>query len=291
MELPGWKRFGPAEPLAAVLPPVLIKEDRASSVSPPKTQSPEAALKVAAVARPPLTDEKDKGGGIALQILTSALNAAGVPITLQWVDSERELLGSVTTKTADAGVFWQSANCEKPANQSASEAELCDGAILTDPLMQAVIAVFTRIDTPLDKGATGDVQSRVLCIPDSHTVPEEVWEAIPWLKGARMKTLRPKTLIDCLAAVDQRQADAMIAIEAEARFVIERLKLSQSFQISQRSTVTTGLHTVIAKDNPRQAQLVKTINEAVAKFKATGAYSGIMASHLADLTGLVPKQP
>jgi uncharacterized protein len=291
MELPGWKRFGPAEPLAAALPPVLIREDRAASVSPPKAQSAEGALKVAAVARPPLTNEQEKGGGIALQILASALNAAGIPITLQWVDSERELLSRVTAKAADAGVFWRSANCEKPANQSASEAELCDSAILTEPLMQAVIAVFTRIDTPLDKGTSNDAQSRVLCIPDSHTVPVEVWETIPWLKGARIKTVRPKTLIDCLAAVDQREADALIAIEAEARFAIDKLKLSQSFQISQRSTVTTGLHALIAKDNPRQAQLIKTINEALAKFKASGAYSGIMASHLADLTGLVPKQP
>jgi ABC-type amino acid transport substrate-binding protein len=290
-EMPGWKRFGPAEAPVAALPPMPVQEERASLFSSSRMQSPEGALKVVAVARPPLTNEQDKGGGLALKIFTGALSAAGIPISLQWVDSERDLLSRVTGKAADAGLFWQTANCEKPANQSASEAELCDRAILTDPLMQVVLAVFTRIDASLDNRTSNDAQSRVLCIPDSRTVSEEVWTAIPWLKGASVKTLRPKTLIDCLAAVDQHEADALIAIEAEARFAIEKLKLSRSFQISQRSTVTSGLHAVIAKDNPREAQLTQTINEALAKFRTTGAYASIMASHLADLTGIAPKQP
>jgi ABC-type amino acid transport substrate-binding protein len=290
-DLPGWKRFGPAEAPAAAVPPVPAKDVRAAAVSPPKLQSPDGALKVAAVVRPPLTNDQDRGGGIALKIFISALNAAGIPVSIQWTGSERELLSKIASKAADAGVFWQSSNCEKPVNQSAIEAELCDGAILTDPLMQAVLAVFTRIDTPLDSNGANATQSRVICVPDSYTMPEEVWAAIPWLKGARVKAVRPKTLIDCLAAVDQREADALIAIEAEARFAIEKLKLSQSFQISQRSPVAASLHAVIAKDNPRQAQLAQIINEALAKFKAGGAYGDIMASHLADLTGITLKQP
>jgi ABC-type amino acid transport substrate-binding protein len=290
-DLPGWKRFGPAEALAAAAPPVSGKEDRAPVLLSAKPQSAEGALKVAAVARPPLTSERDSGGGVTLKIFAGALNASGIPVSLQWVDSERELLNRLTNKTADAGVFWQTTNCEKPSNQSASEADLCDRAILTEPLMQAVLAVFTRIDTQLDPRNPGAAQTRVVCVPDSHPVPEEIWAAIPWLKGATVKTVRPKTLIDCLAAVDQHEADALIAIEAEARFAIERLKLSQSFQISQRPAVTAGLHAVIAKDNPRQAQLAKTINEALAKFRSGGGYASIMASHLADLTGTAPKQP
>jgi hypothetical protein len=290
-ELPGWKRFGPAEALAAIVPPAPVKEGRTSLFSSPKMQSAEGALKVAAVARPPLTNEQDKGGGVALKIFIGALNAAGIPVSLQWVDSEKELLGRVTGRTADAGIFWQTSNCEKPGNQSASEAELCDRAILTDLLMQAVLAVFTRMDTPLGTPGPDAAQTRILCVPESHTVPEEVRAAIPWLKGASVKIVRPKTLIDCLAAVDQHDADALIAIEAEARFAIEKLKLAQSFQISQRSAVTSGLHAVIAKDHPRQAQFTKTINEAIAKFRATSAYAGIMASHLADLTGVATKQP
>jgi ABC-type amino acid transport substrate-binding protein len=290
-DLPGWKRFGPAEALAVAVPPVSAKEDRTPIALSRKPQSSEDALKVVAVARPPLTNEQDNGGGVALKIFAGALNAAGIPVSLQWVDSERELLNKLTNKAADAGVFWQTTNCEKPSNQSASEADLCDRAILTDPLMQAVLAVFTRIDTQLDTRNSGAAPARILCVPDSHPVPEEIWAAIPWLKGASVKTVRPKTLIDCLAAVDQHEADALVAIEAEARFAIERLKLSQSFQISQRPTVTAGLHAVIAKDNPRQAQLAKTIDEALAKFRSGGGYASIMASHLADLTGTAPKQP
>src|SRR5262249_49352261 len=185
-ELPGWKRFGPAEAFAATVPPVLAREERAPQRSSPKIQSPEGALKVAVVARPPLTNDQDKGGGVALKIFIGALNAAGIPVSLQWVDNERELLNRVTSKAADAGLLLQSSNCETPANQSANEAEFCDRAIQTDPLMHAVLAVFTRIDTPLDPNSPGAPQSRILCVPDSHTRSKELWVAIPWLTRANV---------------------------------------------------------------------------------------------------------
>jgi ABC-type amino acid transport substrate-binding protein len=284
---PGWKRFGPAEAYAATAQPASIKEDSLPLLKSSTEVFPSAgALKVIAVARPPLTNEQDKDGGVVLTILTGALNAVGVPISIQWVDTERELLdGLFTNKSADVGLFWQTPHCDTPGNQSAIEAELCDRAVLTDPLMQAVIAVFTRLDTPLATNSTDAVENRTVCVPKSQTLPDETLAAIPWIKTAKVKTLRPKTLIDCLAAVDQREAEALIAIEPEARFAIERLKLSQSFLISQRPGITTGLHVVVAKDNPSQAQLIQTINEALAKFRSSGGYSAVMASHLADLTG------
>ncbi|MGO8953039.1 MAG: hypothetical protein ACLPWS_04010 [Rhodomicrobium sp.] len=281
---PGWKRFGPAEAHAAAAQPALLTSS--TEISPSA-----GALRVIAVARPPLTNEQDKDGGVALRILSGALNAIGVPISIQWAGTERELLdGLFTSKSADVGLFWQTPHCDTPGNQSASEAELCDRAVLTDPLMQAVIAVFTRLDTPLATSSPDGVENRTLCVPKSQTLPDETLAAIPWIKTAKVKTLRPKTLIDCLAAVDQREAEALIAIEPEARFAIERLKLSQSFLISQRPGITTGLHVVVAKDNPSQAQLIQTINEALAKFRSSGGYSAVMAAHLADLTGAPLKQ-
>jgi hypothetical protein len=227
-----------------------------------------------------------------LKILAGALRAAGLPVSIQWAGSERALLdGIVTKKTADAGFFWQTPHCDAPSNQSANEAELCDRAVLSEPLMQAVISVFTRLDMSLDPDGPDAGQTRTICVPENQPVPQQAVAEIPWIKGASVKILRPKSLIDCLAAVERHEADALIAIEPEARFVIERLKLSQSFQISQRAAVTTGLHAVVAKDNPRQAEIIQGINDALLKFRAGGGYAAVMASHFADLTGSQVKQP
>lgn len=293
MNLPGWKHFGPAGAMAAAAPPVSIKEDnRAALASTAKSTASANAVKLIAVARPPFTSAQDEDGGVVLKILTSALGEAGVPVSLEWVGSERAMLDSlIASKADDVGLFWQSPHCDRPTDQSANEAILCDSVELSDPIMQAVIAVFTRFDARLASAGPDAGQERTLCVPESHTIPLEVLAEIPWTAGANVKTLRPKTLVDCLVAVDQHEADALIAIEPEARFAIEKLKLSQSLQISQQTGITTGLHAAVAKDNPRHAQLIQTINAALAKFRSSGGYSDVMTSHLADLAGASVKGP
>jgi uncharacterized protein len=285
--LPGWKRYGTAEALAAAAPPPKVGNDNQASI-----ETGTDAIRVIAVARPPLTNRQDKDGGVALKILTAALGAKGIPVSVQWAGGERALLDALlTSKTADAGLFWQTPACDAPSNQAAIEAELCDRTVLSDPLMQAVVGVFTRLDTPLDPKSPETTQTRTICMPANQPTADEALANTPWIKAASLKTLRPKTLLDCLAAVDARDADALIAIESEARFAIERLKLLASFQISQRPGIATGLHAVVAKDHPRQAQLIQTINEALAKFRSSGGLSAVMAAHLADLTGSTANQP
>ncbi|MGO9487350.1 MAG: hypothetical protein ACLPX9_22685 [Rhodomicrobium sp.] len=305
-QLPGWKYFGPAEGLAKAAPPVAAKEDNLAFVAPsaphdtpPPPSAPGAepssaanTLRIVAASQPPLLSAQDKDGGIILKILTSALGAAGVPVSVQWAGSEKALLHELLeSRTADAGLFLQSPHCDSPSNQSAIEADVCDNAVLTDPLMQAVVAVFTPLDAPLDANGAGPAQPQTLCVPENQTIPEEALEGIPWKKAPTFKIVRTKSLVNCLVALQSREASALIAIEPEVRFAIQKLTLPQSFQITHRPGTTIGLHAAIAKDNPRQAGLLKTINEALAKFKASNAYSAIIASHLADLTGTAVKQP
>ncbi len=301
MQLPGWKYFGPAEGLAKAAPPVAAKEDNLASVAPPPpppsapaavASSAANTLKIVAASQPPLLSAQDKDGGIVLKILTSALGAAGVPVSVQSAGSEKALLHELLeSRTADAGLFLQAPHCDSPSNQSAIEADVCDNAVLTDPLMQAVVAVFTPLDTPLDANSAGPAQPQTLCVPENQTIPEEALEGIPWKKAPTVKIVRTKSLVNCLVALQSREASALIALEPEVRFTIQKLTLPQSFQITQRPGITIGLHAAIAKDNPRQAELLQTINAALAKFKASNAYSAIIASHLADLTGIAVKQP
>lgn len=289
--LPGWKYFGPAEVLAKAAPAAPVKDDilvlAMPAPGPAPSSSPQSStLRIMAVKRPPLLNSQDKDGGIILKILTAALEAAGVPVAVQWADSEKVLLGELAaSKTTDIGLFFQAPQCDTPTNQSALEAGICDQAALTDPLMQAVIAVFAPLDMPLDPKNAGALQNQTLCIPDNQTIPEGTLEEIPWIKGATVRILRSKSVVNCLVALQQHEATALIAIEPEVRFTVEKLALTQSFQIAQRPGVTVGLHAAIAKENPRQAELIQTINEALAKFKASSAYSQVIASHIADLTG------
>ena len=196
-------------PAAGAAPPRAPADD----VPPALSEAPAAtgSLRLLAAARPPLTNPQAKDGGVVLSVLTGAFGSAGIPVTVQWTDNQRAMLdGLAGGKTADAGLFWQQTNCDAPHDQSASEAVLCDRAVLSEPLMQAVLAVFIRLDAALSATGQEGPQKRTICIPESQSVPDGALSSIPWAKAAQVKLLRPKTLIDCLAAVDGREADALI---------------------------------------------------------------------------------
>jgi hypothetical protein len=288
VELPGWDQYSPAEALLAAVPRPSAQNSPAMSLIPEEPPSTSEVLRLSAVVRPPLTGPQEADGGVVLKLLTDALSSSSTPFSLQWATSETSLLESLTSGKTDAGLFWQSAHCQEPQGQSADEAALCDQTELSAPLMQIILGVFTRLDASLSANSAARDQDRTLCVPANQPVSQRDLSAIAWIKGKTLKMIRPKELVDCVAAVERRAADGFIATEPEGRYVIEKLKLSGTLQLSQHLEAAAGLHVAVAKDNPKHAQFLLRINKAIADFKASDRYSLVLASHLADLTGFSP---
>ena len=283
---PGWQRFAPAQTFTASTPGATGKEASQAPLWNAEALPAKEPLRLLALSHPPLTDAQQADGGVALKLLTEALESTNVGVSVQWADGEKAFLEGLLSNKADAGIFWQSLNCDAPGEQSASGAVVCDRTAFSEPVMLAVLGVFTRLDAQLSTPSS----LRTLCIPESQPISEGALDSIPWLKGAQVKTLRMKTVIDCIAALDRHEAEALIALEPEGRFVIEKLKL-QSLQLSQRIETPMGLHVLVEKANPRQAILLQTINEALSKFRASSGYSQVIASHISDLTGSTARMP
>jgi len=283
---PGWQRFAPAQTFTASTPGATGKEASQAPLWNAEALPAKEPLRLLALSHPPLTDAQQADGGVALKLLTEALESTNVGVSVQWADGEKAFLEGLLSNKADAGIFWQSLNCDAPGEQSASGAVVCDRTAFSEPVMLAVLGVFTRLDAQLSTPSS----LRTLCIPESQPISEGTLDSIPWLKGAQVKMLRMKTVIDCIAALDRHEAEALIALEPEGRFVIEKLKL-QSLQLSQRIETPMGLHVLVEKANPRQAILLQTINEALSKFRASSGYSQVIASHISDLTGSTARMP
>ena len=286
---PGWQRFAPAQTFTASAPGATGKEASQARLWNAEALPAKEPLRLLALSHPPLTDAQQADGGVALKLLTEALESTNVGVSVQWADGEKAFLEGLLSNKADAGIFWQTLNCDAPGEQSASGAVVCDRTAFSEPVMLAVLGVFTRLDAQLSTPSSQAL--RTLCIPESQPISEGALDSIPWLKGAQVKTLRMKAVIDCIAALDRHEAEALIALEPEGRFVIEKLKLTQSLQLSQRIETPMGLHVLVEKANPRQAILLQTINEALSKFRASSGYSQVIASHIYDLTGSTARMP
>ena len=288
---PGWQRFASAQTFAASAPGATGKEASQSPLWNAEALPAKEPFRLLALSHPPLTDAQQADGGVALKLLTDALESTNVRVSVQWADGEKAFLEGLLSNKADAGIFWQTLNCDAPSEQSVSGAVVCDKTAFSEPVMLAVLGVFTQLDAQLSTPSSQDSALRTLCIPENQPISEGTLDSIPWLKGAQVKTLRMKTIIDCIAALDRHEAEALIALEPEGRFVIEKLKLTQSLQLSQRIEAPMGLHVLVEKANPRQAILLQTINEALSKFRASSGYSQVIGSHISDLTGSTARMP
>ncbi len=286
----GWQRFPPAATLVASLDlPALAAAEPAKVPFFPAAREPQATatISIGAVVRPPLINGQQEKGGVLLDLFLRSMAGAGIEAKVTLAQSERELFESVlATRSLDVGLFWQTPYCEMHGGQSALEAFLCDRAEFSDPLMHMVLGIFTRIDAQLSKaGAAAEATSRVICIPESLSVPKEMLSSIAWLEGQTVRYLRPKVLIECLAALSRREADAMIAIEPETRFAIERLKLSGELHLSQKLSTPLALHAFVSKENPNLARLLADLNGALSEFRESQGYAAVLSAYLSELAG------
>jgi ABC-type amino acid transport substrate-binding protein len=98
--------------------------------------------------------------------------------------------------------------------------------------------------------------------------------------------MRARSIIDCIAAVDAREADAFVALEPEARFVLDKLKLSESIKMVAAPAGVFNVVAALPKDAPRTKELLPLINKAIVDYKATGGYASTIVAHLAELAGM-----
>lgn len=289
LEPPGWQRFPPAATLAVSLGlPAISSAGPGDKPLFSEAGEPSAikSITLGAVVRPPLVNGPQEKGGVLLDLFSRSMAAAGIEASITWAQSERELFDNVlAAKSVDVGLFWQTPNCEMHNGQAALEAFLCDRAEFSDPLMHMVLGIFSRIDASLSDNRGPDAQTRTVCVPESLSVPREMLSTIPWLEGQTVRYLRPKILIECLAALSRREADAMIAIEPEARFAIERLKLAGELHLSQKISSPLALHAFISKEHPNQASLLADLNLALSKFRESQGYAAVLSAYMTELAG------
>jgi hypothetical protein len=240
-------------------------------------QGPKA--RVLAIARAPLAHKSLPEGGVILALAAASLSHGGSTVDLQWVESGA-MPGFLDDPSIDIALPVTGADCDRPNDLALASVGLCDRATYSDPILQVVVGLFTLSNGPFKFDTDESIFGKKICLPEDHDVAPLNAGGRNWFAHKRVSVFRRPSLLDCVAAVQKREADAFLALDIEGRFLLARLGLAQAFRLTERPLEIRGVHAVASREHARGSQLIEFLNRGLGQLKQHGAYAAIVQSHL-----------
>jgi polar amino acid transport system substrate-binding protein len=293
--LPGGAAVVAAAPMRAVAPPVSgaaapanLAPSTAAPATPGDAASSGAPLRLSVVAYPPLTDQREPGGGLIGELTIAAMQNAEGPykrnLVFQWEkDKGSQIKTVLADKTAELAVPWEKPSCDNPQELGMETAAFCDAGLASEPIFKALVLFFMSNESDFSFVADETMVGRTICLPADRSLNSLGEKGREFHTAGKITLVRPASLIECLDIVQRGEADAVLANELEGKLTIARLGLSSAFRMSDRAVTAQDIRIILAKDIPGAEDLLAAVNKGIAKLKSDDQYFSIVAKHLAQL--------
>jgi hypothetical protein len=240
-------------------------------------------IRILAITAPPLANEQLPDGGLALALVAASLSQAGPGAapesTVRWTKQALNL-----QDLADPSVdFWlpvDGADCDHPNNLTQASAALCDSTLFSDPILQVVLGLFTLSNSTFKFDTDDSILGKTICLSRDQDLSALNGNGRNWASYKRVSVMRRATLLDCVAAVQARDADTFVATDLEGNYLLRGLGLTPYFAMQPRPLGTVTVHAVVWRDHPRGADLINALNQGLKRLRESEAYSTIVQKHL-----------
>jgi hypothetical protein len=242
-------------------------------------------VRVLAIARTPLADERLPEGGLIVALVNASLSQTGLDgsarpdIDVRWTTA-----GLVRTLLSDPSIDMtlplNGADCERPNDLSHTSAVLCDQATYSDPILRVVMGLFAPSGSAFKFDTDESILGKRICLAQDYDLSSLNGEGRNWASEQRVVVLRQPTLLDCIVAVQGSKADAFAATDLEGRHLLGRLGLQELFAMGERPLATLSLHAVVSSEHPRGPELLDALNRGLEQLRQSKAYAAIVQKHL-----------
>jgi hypothetical protein len=243
-------------------------------------------VRVLAIGRTPLADEQLPEGGLIVALVGASLGQAGPgefanpQIDVRWAKTLPLAQLSLSDPSIDIALPVEGADCENPNDLTQALAVLCDSTTFSDPILQVIMSLFALSDSGFSFDKDENIFGKTICLSQDHDQSILNSGGRNWASYKRITVLRRPTLLDCVAAVQAREAHAFVATDLEGRYLLGRLGLGQLYAMQARPLATRGLHAVVAREHAKGAELISALNRGLKQLKQSEAYSAIVQKHL-----------
>lgn len=257
-------------------------------VTPAETATPDAPAKptprqtgtslrvLAGDGYPPFTDRAEPAAGMMTEVVERALAASdGDAHRVFWINDRAAHLDPMLAEgMADLAFPWVRPACDGSG--------ACADYLYSDPMFEMLVLLFANRDSGLTFTTPADLAGLRLCRPSGLEFGGV--EAADWLQGTEVTLLQPATAEACFDRLTTGAADVVALNEFTGRLLLAKMGLRDRVEVlGARPLSIEALHLVAHRGNPQAEALIARFNSGLSAIRASGAYAGIVETHLSRL--------
>lgn len=207
---------------------------------------------------PPYADQHLPDGGLVTRIVKQAFGRVDRTVDIQFLPWSRGF-AAVRDGKADA-TFPYAPSIDRLAVMQASA-----------PIFMLQNRVWSARDQPVIWTTPSDLAGKRLCLPLGYS-PSKPLQAL--LDQNALQLVQPRNMDDCVRMVQSHRVDFTTNDPAVMQAVMERTNIE--LDGDPRSLDSRPLVLLVARNNPRGAELLADFDEGLRRMKADGSYDEIV---------------
>jgi len=218
------------------------------------------ALRVTASAWPPYVDEALPDRGLAISLVTTALQRAGYPSVVKLEPWPEALEATVAGKYDVLASVWHT----KERAQALS---------FSQPFITNHLKLIRRRDRDLVLRDVSDLEGLRVGVVADYAYTDEAYRA------TGLHLVAGGGVLDNLRALNDGKVDVVFADERVALYELNQKLVEQVRHVIvlPRSWVERGLRIAVPKKNPQHRQIVEAFDRAIEDMRKDGSYFAILA--------------
>ncbi|MEA2093225.1 MAG: transporter substrate-binding domain-containing protein [Pseudomonadota bacterium] len=213
---------------------------------------------------PPYAAKELPGQGLAVELVTTALQNAGYTVHLR-VDSLDRIVEGIKLGVYDVfATPWYSDARNRYLDFS-------------DPYLESTIRFIKRKETDFKYTGLAGLKGMTVGVVQDYAYDPAFSQAHDFNK------ISERNLIQNLLKLTQRRVQLTLDDELVLQYEINRFmpRAMENLELVQRPLALRGVHIGVSRENPEHAKIVADFNKAIKEMINDGSYSGIMQKHKA----------
>ena len=231
----------------------------------------------------PFTDESLTGGGLYVRMAATAMRRGGNDrdYKISFVDDWGAHIATLLPAGAfDVSIAWSKPDCSKVDMLGAFAVTMCTEFDFSLPIYEVAYSYHTLTDSKYAGArAFDDYLGARICRPEGWPTSDLEVEG---LAEPAVTFVRPKSPMDCAEMLLKGEVD-VYSIEVETSTAnFEKLKATDKVSLNPALATFNTHHFVVAKSNPRGAEVLAMLDRGIAEMRESGEWYDIVATGLAE---------
>ncbi|WP_103256760.1 LysM peptidoglycan-binding domain-containing protein [Tabrizicola aquatica] len=233
----------------------------------------------------PFTDQSLPGGGIYVQMASTAMQRGGNDrdYKISYVDDWGSHIDTLLpTNAFDMSIAWSRPDCSRIDLLGEFAVKMCTEFDFSLPIYEVAYSYHTLVDSPYASARSfGDYAGARICRPEGWPTSDLEVEG---LAAPAVTFVQPKSPMECAQMLLAGEVD-LYSIEIETSTAnFEELDATDKVALNPALATFNTHHFVISKKNPRAGEYMEMVNRGISEMRETGEWYDLVATGLSAWT-------